>query len=51
MEDFIISETSDAEISIKAADLLATISKRQFIFANEVMNLILNFLAPADKIL
>jgi len=34
-----------------AAGLLAAISKRQFIFASEVMNLILNLLAPGDKIL
>jgi len=45
------SETSDAEISIKGAGFLAAISKRQYIFANEVMNVILNLLAPADKIL
>jgi len=31
--------------------LLAAISKRQFISASEVMNLILNLLVPADKIL
>jgi len=51
LEYFISSEASDAEISIKAAGLLAATSKRQFIFANEVMSLILNLLAPADKIL
>jgi len=50
LEYFISSYTSNEEISIKAAGFLAAISKRQFIFANEVMNLILN-LAPADKIL
>jgi len=51
LEYFTSSETGDAEISIKAADLLAAISKRQFIFANEVMNLILYLLALADKLL
>jgi len=33
LEYFISSDTSDAEINIKAAGLLAAISKRQFIFA------------------
>ena len=51
LEYFISSETSDAEITIKGAGLLAAISKRQFIFTNEVMNLILNLFALADKIL
>jgi len=51
LEYFISSETSDAEISIKVADLLAAISKGQFIFASDAMNLILNLFAPADKIL
>jgi len=51
LQYFISSETGDAEKSIKAAGLLAAISKRQFIFAKEVNNLILNLLAPADNIL
>jgi len=51
LEYFISSETSDAEISIKVAGLLAAISKGQFIFASDAMNLILNLFAPADKIL
>ena len=50
LDCFISSETIDAEISIKGARLLAAISNPQFIFADEVMNLILNLLAPADKI-
>jgi len=31
--------------------LLTAISKRQFIFSSEVMNMILNLLVPADKTL
>jgi len=49
LELFIFFETGDAEISIKAPGLLAAISKREFIFANEVMNLISYLLAPAEK--
>ena len=38
------------KLSIRAADLLAAIKSNSF-SQNEVMNLILNLLAPADKIL